>query len=110
MDKLTTISDLSTTGSLALMQSLALAMPSFFPILLFMIWIFGTAASYFVMLKTTGRKRFWNALTAMSFGTFILSILLTAMNTTVVTILDGYWVAFFILTTLFSWWGLNQYK
>lgn len=110
MDKLTTITDLSTTGSLAMIQSLALAMPSFFPIMLFMIFIFGTASSYFVILKTTGKKRFWHSLTAMSFATFIFSITLAAMNTVDITILDGYWIGFFILTTLFSWWGLSQYK
>jgi hypothetical protein len=110
MDKYQTITDLPTTGALALMQSVSLANSAFFPMILFMIWIFGTASSYFTILKTTGKKRFWQSFTAMSFATFILSLSITAMNTTEVTILSGYWVGFFILSTLLSWYGLSQYK
>jgi len=110
MEKFTTIADLNTTGGLAMIQSLALATPSFFPMMLFIIWIFGTASSYFAILKTTGKKRFWQSFTAMSFATFILSLPLASLNTPLITVLNGYWIGFFILAVLFSWYGLSQYK
>ena len=110
MEMLTTITDLSTNAGLAMFQSVALATPAFFPMMLFVIWIFGTASSYFAILKTTGKKRFWQSFTAMSFATFILSLPLASLNTTTITILSGYWVGFFILTVLLSWYGLSQYK
>jgi len=110
MDKFTTITDLSSSAGLALFQSLALAMPGFFPMVLFCIWIFGTASSYFAILATTSKKRFWQSFTSMSFATFILSLPLASMNTATVTVLSGYWIGFFILATLFSWYGLSQYK
>jgi len=110
MDKFITITDLSTNAGLAMFQSVALATPAFFPMMLFVIWIFGTASSYFAILKTTGKKRFWQSFTAMSFATFILSLPLASLNTTTITILSGYWVGFFILTVLLSWYGLSQYK
>jgi len=106
-----TMSDLSSTpGIIPFMQSIALAVPIFFPLLIFMFWLLGSASSYFVILKTTGKKRFFHVLTSMSFVMFLISLLLSSMNTNTVTIMSGYWVAFYIIATSFSWYGLSQYK
>jgi hypothetical protein len=113
MEYYQTIADLTseTTNSfMALFQSIALAVPIFFPLTLFLIWVFGSASSYFIILKTTGKKRFFHTATSMSFVMFIVSLLIVSMNTSEVTIMSGYWVAFYIVATAFSWYGLTQYK
>lgn len=94
---------------LALIYSLADAMPPFFSIALFIIWLFGSAASYFAILRSTGRKRFFHVTTAFSFGSFILSLLFASLNGEVI-VMSGYWVAFYILMTGLSYLGLSFYK
>lgn len=109
--KYKTIADFNESqGIVAIGDAVVTAVPIFFPLMLFVIMIVGTAASYFAILKTTQRKRFWHALTAMSFATFLLSLMISAMNTATVTYLSGYWVAFYILMTLASWFMLSNYK
>lgn len=111
MEYYKTMTDLSATPSiLTMVQSIALAVPVFFPMLVFVFWLLGSASSYFVILKTTGKKRFFNALTSISFVMFLISLLLASLNTAEITVLSGYWVAFYILATGFSWYGLTQYK
>ena len=111
MDYYRTLGDFTnSSASLALVQSVAVAVPPFFPVALFLIWLLGTASSYYAMLRMTGKKRFWNALTAMSFAIFLISLLFSSMNTSEVTILSGYWVGFYILMTLGSWYALTQHK
>jgi len=100
----------STVGAMPLLQSVVTAVPMFFPVTLFMIFLLGTASSYFAILKSTGKKRFFHSLTAMSFITFILSLTIAAMNTTTTTLLSGYWVAFYILMTVMSYFLLSNYK
>ena len=46
----------------------------------------------------------------MSFVTFLLSLLIASMNEASFTFLSGYWVAFYILMTLISWFILDRYK
>ena len=82
----------------------------FFPVILFFLWIFFTGASYFTILKTTGKKRFWHSLTAMSFVCFFLSLFIVAMNEADFTFLKGYWVGFYILMTIVSLFMLDKYK
>ena len=111
MEYYQTIADFSNSGViLAFFQSIAVAVPGFFAFFIFIIWLLGSASSYFVILKTTGKKRFFHATTAMSFVIFIASLLLASMNSTDATILSGYWVGFYIMTTLLSYYGLTQYK
>lgn len=113
MDYYTTMADLTAEGVtpiLAFFQSIALAVPMFYPLVIFLFWILGSASSYFIILKTTGKKRFFHTITAMSFVMFLVSLFLSAMNTAEVTIMSGYWVAFYIIATAFSWYGLTQYK
>ena len=95
---------------LNLFKSVVTAIPDFFPIILFFVWIFFTGASYFTILKTTGKKRFLHSLTAMSFITFLLSLLIAAMNEADFIFLNGYWVGFYILMTVVSTYMLSQYK
>lgn len=106
-----TMADLSTTPTfLSFFQSITLAVSVFFPLLIFMFWLLGSASSYYVILKTTGKKRFFHVLTSLSFVMFIVSLLLASMNTAEITIMSGYWVAFYIVSTILSWYGLTQYK
>ena len=110
MDKYLTMQDFGGVGIIPMFSSIVTAIPLFFPILLFLIWIFGTAASYFTILKTTGKKRFWHSLTAFSFATFISSLLVAAQNTESITFLNGYWIGFYITMTVVSWVLLDKYK
>ncbi len=112
MDKYQTFSNFtnSTVGVTPILEAVVHAVPPFFPVILFMFFILGSAGSYFAILQTTGRKRFWHSLTAMSFITFIASLLISAMNTTTTTFLSGYWIGFYILMTLVSWFLLTHYK
>ena len=106
-----TMSDFGGQGIIPLMKAITQATHGqFFSITLFMIWILGTASSYFSILKLTGKKRFWHSLTAMSFSTFLLSLLIAAMNEASFTFLSGYWVAFYILMTLAAFFLLDRYK
>jgi hypothetical protein len=110
MEKYKTMADFGGVGAMALLESIVTAVPVFFPVTLFVIWIFGTASSYFMILKTTGKKRFWHSLTAMAFVCFLSSLLMSAMNTATTTYLSGYWVGFYILMTIISWFFLENYK
>jgi hypothetical protein len=102
--------DFGGQGIVPLLSAVVTAIPPFFSIILFVIWIFGTGSSYFTILKTTGKKRFWHSLTAMSFAMFLASLLIAAMNTATTTFLDGYWIGFYILMTVISWVLLDRYK
>lgn len=97
-------------GAMALMKAVVSSVPIFFPMFLFLIFLLATAASYFATLKITGRRRFWQSLTGVSFVSFILSLIIASMNSADVEFLSGYWVGFYILMTLGSWYGLTQYK
>ena len=99
-----------TIGVTPVIQSVVTAVPVFFPVTLFFFWLLIAGSSYFTILKTTGKKRFWQSLTASSFVTFILSLVVASMNTTAVTVLQGYWIGFYILMTLVSWYMLSNYK
>lgn len=105
-----TMLDFGGVGVVPVLSAIVDAIPMFFPIILFVIWVFGSASSYFVMLKLTGRKRFFNALTAFSFITFLLSLIIAAMNNTTTTFLSGYWVGFYIVMTIISYTLLDRYK
>jgi len=111
MQKLQTIANFSTdTGAMPMLNSVVTAVPGFWSILLFFLWIFSTAGSYFLILKTTGKKRFWHVLTAMSFVIFLASLLIVSLNSTTVQHLNPYWVGFYIMMVLLSWLGLSNYK
>ena len=110
VDKYQVMSDFGGSGIIPLLKSIVTAVPPFFSIVLFMIWILGTASSYYSMLRLTGKKGFWHSLTAMSFTTFLLSLLIAAMNEASFTYLSGYWVGFYILMTLASFFLLDRYK
>lgn len=110
VEKYKTMADFGGVGVVPVLSAIVTAIPQFFPILLFIIWLFGTGGSYFAILKTTGRKRFWHSLTSFSFVTFLMSLLVAGMNTTDITFLSGYWVGFYILMTGVSFILLDRYK
>ncbi len=110
MQKYKTMLDFpDSTGVIPILNSIVTAIPPFFSIILFAIWLLGSGASYFAILKTTGKKRFWACLTSMSFVCFLLSLVIASMNN-VIEFLNGYWVGFYILMTLISWYMLSNYK
>lgn len=110
MDKYKVMADFNSTGIKSLTDPIVSAMPLFWPILLLFFWMFLSAASYYVILKTTGKKRFWHSTTAVSFVFFIISLILSSINTIELVYLSGYWVAFYIIMTLVSWKLLSNYK
>lgn len=97
------------SAAVQVLYSVVSAFPNFFPLFLFLFWIFMTASGYFIVLKTSGQRRYWQYSTSISFISFILSLFLVAMNGEV-TVLSPYWIAFYILVTVGSWYGLKQYK
>jgi len=110
MEQLKTMEDFAGVGAVPLFDAILTAVPRFFSITLFVIWLFLTGSSYFTMLKTTGKKRFWHALTAVSFVVFVASLVVAAMNKPEIVYLSGYWVGFYVLMTLASWYMLSNYK
>ena len=70
MEKLKVMADFGGVGVIPLLSAIVTSIPQFFPIILFFIWIFGTASAYFAMLNFTGRKRFFHALVGMSFAVY----------------------------------------
>ncbi len=111
MDKYKIITDFpGESVILALIYSVASAMPPFFAISLFVIWLFGSASSYFAILRLTGKKRFFHVVTSFSFATFILSLLFASLNSSSVQVLNGYWVGFYALMTGLAYLGLSFYK
>ena len=110
MQKYLTMTDFGGVGIIPVLSAVVTAIPPFFSILLFILLVFGTASSYYVILKTTTKKRFFHCLTSMSFVTFLLSLLIASMNTTTIEFLNGYWVGFYIVMVMASWFLLSYYK
>jgi len=110
MEKYKTMLDFGGVGVIPLLDSIVTAVPIFFPVMLFMLWIAISGVSYFSILKTTGKKRFWHVITASSFSIFLASLLIAGMNTASMIYLEGYWVGFYIMMTLVSWYMLANYK
>ena len=102
--------DFNGTGLVPIMSSVSTAVPLFWSLLLFVFWIVINGASYFVILKLTGKKRFFHTMIASSFIIFIGSLLIASMNTTSIIFLSGYWVAFYLLMVVVSWFLLHYYK
>jgi len=110
MQKYLEYTDFNGTGLVPIMSSVSTAIPNFWSLLLFTFWIGINATSYFSILKLTGKKRFFHTLLATSFIIFIATLLISAMNTSTIIFLSGYWVAFYLLMTVISWFLLNNYK
>ena len=110
MQKYSTMQDFGGVGIISVLSAVVTAIPPFFAIVLFALWFFGTGASYYTILKTTGKKRFFHSLTAMSFIMFIASLLMAAQNTADIEFLSGYWIGFYIVMTIISWILLDRYK
>src|SRR6056297_2700427 len=110
MDKWKTLTDFpGQSAGVQIIYSVVDAFPNFFPIFLFLFWLFMTGSGYFITMKLTGQKRFWQYSTALSFICFVFSLFLVSMNG-IVTVLSPYWIAFYILMTAGFWYGLRQYK
>ena len=111
MTQYLTAADFGGTGVVPYLSAISTAIPLFWPITLFVLWITINAASYFSILKTTGRKRFFHTFTASTFAIFLISLPLAAMNgINDVLFLPGYWVAFYLLFTVIGWYLLENYK
>jgi len=106
-----TNTDFGGTGLVPYLSAISTAIPDFWPITLFVFWIVVNAASYFAILKTTGKKRFWHTFTSVTFVFFIISLMIASMNgVNSVIFLEGYWVAWYILWTVLGWILLENYK
>lgn len=110
MPQYQTMNDFGGVGVVPALSAIVSAIPPFFPIILFMFWVFGTGGSYYAILRTTGKKRFWHSLTAFSFITFLMSLIIAGMNNSTIIFLNGYWIGFYILMTLSSYILLDRYK
>lgn len=110
MEKYQTMLDFGGVGVVPLLSSIVTAVPIFFPLTLFLLWLTFSGASYYTILKTTGKKRFWHVLTSSSFVFFLASLIIASMNTSTITYLSGYWVGFYIMMVLASWYMLSNYK
>ena len=110
MEQLKVMTDFNGSGFVPIMSSVSTAIPSFWSLLLFVFWLVINAASYFSILKLTGKKRFFHTFTATSFIIFLTSLVVAAMNTSDITFLEGYWVGFYILMTVVGWVLLDKYK
>ena len=111
MDKYKSIQDFpNSSGAMSLVDPVVTAIPPFFPFLLFIIWIFAAGASYFIVLKTTAKRRFWHCLLGSSFGFFLISLVIAMQNSTSIIYLDGYWVGFYILMVMGSYFMVTNYK
>ncbi len=111
MEKYKTIIDFNqSVGIIPIFDSVVTAIPQFFSIILFVLFVFSAGSSYFIILKTTGRKRFWQSLTGSSFFMFLLSLVIAMQNTATITYLAGYWVGFYIMMVLVSWFMVTNYK
>jgi len=114
VEKLLTYKNFTTNGTIEgispFVDSIVTAVPLFFSTFLFLFWIGGALAIYFIVLKTTGNKRFWESLTGMSFTCLLTSLIIALLNTETITYLSGYWVVFYIIATLVSWLILSKYK
>jgi hypothetical protein len=110
MQKYLEYTDFNGTGLVPIMSAVSTAIPLFWALLLFVFWIAINGASYFTILKLTGKKRFFHTFVATSFVMFLASIVMSAQNTSTITFLSGYWVAWYLLMTVIGWFLLQQYK
>lgn len=108
--QLCTMADYGGQGIIPMLKAIITSIPPFFSLFIFAFWIFGTASAYFAIARLTGKKRFWQSITAMSFISFLLSLTIVAMNEVDFVFLSGYWVGFYILMILGSWYMLANYK
>ena len=91
------VSEISSTGLIGITDTVVNAVPSFFPILIFIIWILGTLIIYVSNMKASNEKNIKGSLLAMSFVCFILSLIISSLNTTTITYLSYYWIIFYIV-------------
>jgi len=110
MEKYLEYTNFNGTGLVPIMNAVSTAVPLFWPLLLFVFWIAINGASYFAILKLTGKKRFFHTFVATSFTMFLASLTMAAMNTASITFLSGYWVAWYLLMTVIGFFLLHNYK
>lgn len=94
---------------MAITSSVVTAVP-FFAVTIFLIWLIAPAAAFFAIRKITGKNRYWHSITAMSFICFLSSLTIAMMNTDTLKYIEPYWIAFYILATVGSWFMLKNYK
>ena len=61
MQKYKTILDFpNDAAAIQMLKAIVIAIPPFFSIIIFVVWLLGSGAAYYAILKTTGKKRFWS--------------------------------------------------
>ena len=94
---------------MAMTSAVATTIP-FFAVTIFLFWLITPAAAYFAIKKTTGKSRYWNSLVAISFVSFLASLIIAMLNTDTTQYIAPYWIAFYILATVGSWLLLKIHK
>ena len=110
MQKYLEYTDFSGEGLVPILSAVSTAIPLYWSLLLFVFWLSLNGASYFAILKLTGKKRFFHTFVATSFIMFLASLAISAMNTSTIIFLSGYWVAFYLLMVVLGWFLLHHYK
>lgn len=111
MQEILTAADFGGTGLIPYLSAISTFIPIFWPAILFILWIGINATSYFAILKTTAKKRFFHTFIAVSFVFFIISLLIASMNgINDITFLEGYWVAWYLMCTVIGFVLLENYK
>jgi len=111
MNPYLTSTDFNGTGIIPIASAVSTAIPLFWSLLIFVFWIVLNAASYFSILKLTGKKRFFHTFVATSFVMFIVTLVISVMNgINDITFISGYWVAFYVVMTVIGWFMLEAYK
>lgn len=111
MEKYLRYTDFAGEGFVPIMSAVTTAVPRFWSLLLFVFWISINGASYFAILKLTGKKRFFHTFTAVSFIIFLAALSIAAMNgVNDIIFLSGYWVAYYLLMIVIGYFLLHYYK
>ena len=100
-----------TTDNFAVgtLKSVVSAVPFSFDLTLFLIWVFFTAGCFVMIQKTTGQRKYLFVLMAVNFLVFLSSIMLVLMNSAEFQFLSPYWVAFYLMMSVLSYWGSNKF-
>lgn len=84
-------------GFLGMIDTVVMAVPPFFPIIIFVIWLIGSLIIYTNNIKSTNEKNIKNPLLAMAFVAFLSTLALTSLNRETIIYMPYYWIIFYIL-------------
>lgn len=95
-------------GLMGMIETVVLAVPPFFPIIIFVIWLIGSLIIYNNNIKATNEKNIKNSLLTMGFVAFISTLILTSLNTETITYMPYYWIIFYILIIALIYYFIKE--